>query len=217
MEIAIRNRNQTQLVSALAPSIERELDLAKASEWNLKQAVQILGMNQSARQALQMERERLRSLLIPATRAEVMTCLGKLILHYPQTNMEENQLRLLFEDYLDDLAEFPAHAIGAAGKAYRHNPENRFFPGVGALPAKVREVVYPLRQKLGIIEKILEAKPEPKRDTVPVEAWEDLKKNLGAELRAADPKERLAATIEAMRKGGASDADIEEFRKGQAA
>src|ERR1700722_14805877 len=102
MEIA--TQNQTQLISALPPSIELELNLAAASEWNLTQAVNRGGSSPTARQLLQAERERLKRLLVPATRPEIMAGLGRLILHYPQTNMGENQLRVLFEDYLDDLS-----------------------------------------------------------------------------------------------------------------
>jgi hypothetical protein len=206
MEIAIRNQLPSK--SDLPPSIEQELSLAKASEWNLTQAVEKLGSSQSSRQALQAEAARIRRLLRAAAREEIMTCLGKLILHCPQANMGENQLRLLFEDYLDDLSPYPANAIAEACKEYRLNPENRFFPSSGWLLAKAKEITYPLRRKLSIIEKILDAKPEPRREPVTAEAWANLRKNLGAELRTADAKSKFDATIEAMRKAGAPEADI---------
>lgn len=43
------------------------------------------------------------------------------------------------------------------------------------------------------------------------------RKRNGLEKPKPSLQEKIAATIEAMRKGGASEADIEEFRKGQAA
>jgi hypothetical protein len=128
--------------------------------------------------------------------------------------MEENQLRLLFEDYLNDLAPYPAHVIAGACKEYRLNPEHRFFPSSGWLLSKVKAAVYPLCHKLATIEKLLNHKPEAKRDSVTIDAWTKLKANLGAELRGADPREKLAATIEAMRKAGAPEADIEAFKAG---
>jgi hypothetical protein len=217
MEITTQNPSNQPLKSALPPSIELELDLANASPWNLKQAVEKLTSNQSVKQALKAECERLKWLLRPTTRQEIMTSLGKLILHYPQTNMGENQLRLLFEDYLDDLGPYPASEISVACKEYRLNPENRFFPSSGWLVLRVKDLTYPLRHKLATIEKILNAKPEAPKERVPAEEWEKLRRNLGAELRAADPKEKAAATIEAMRKAGAPEADIEAFKAGIAA
>jgi hypothetical protein len=175
--------------------------------------VELLSCNRQVRGVLLAEAARCAELLKPARRDEVMALLGKLILHYPQMNMGDNQLQVLFEDYLDDLVEFPSSAIAAACKEYRLNPENRFFPSIGWLVSRSKDSTYPLRHRLKIIERILSAEPPKPQRSVTAEQWAELRRSLGAEMRGASKDLQRDATVEMMRKSGAPEADIEAFLK----
>jgi hypothetical protein len=177
--------------------------------------VERFSCNQQAREALSAEAARCADLLKPSRRDEVMALLGKLILHFPQTNMGDNQLLVLFEDYLNDLKEFPAFAIAEACKEYRLSPENRFFPSVGWLVSRSKDATYPLRHKLGTIQKILRAEPPKIKKSVTAEQWAELRQNLGASLSGEIKERKLEATVEAMRESGAPQGNIEAFLKAE--
>lgn len=82
---------------------------------------------------LRHESQRLRGLLARPREEEVLTLLGKLILHYPMANMTTQEKTLLLEDYVDDLSDYPAWAIQEACRTYRRDPDNKFFPKVAVL------------------------------------------------------------------------------------
>lgn len=109
----------------------------------------------SLRQQLLNEIRRLDSLLIPAHRNEIKSCIARLILHYPMTNMSEDEKTILLEDYIEDLAEFPASIIAKICKEYRIDPKNEFFPKSAKLIDKCKVAIYPLLKKRRTIQEAL--------------------------------------------------------------
>jgi hypothetical protein len=67
-----------------------------------------------------------------------MACLGKLLLHYPMTNMTEREKTSLLEDYIEDMSPYPTWAIVEACRHYRKNAENQYFPKVAVLVESLR-------------------------------------------------------------------------------
>lgn len=78
---------------------------------------------------------------VGSTAKEVMAMLGKLALHYWRPDFSEQQAKLLFADFVEDLREYSPERIEAACTAYRRNPENRFFP----TPGQLRACIPPLK------------------------------------------------------------------------
>lgn len=141
-------------------------------------------MTPDEKKVLMMEYQRLQADLVPATAEEIMTALGKLVIHYPQMNMGDNQLKSLYEDYLDDLAPYPAWAMFDACKAYRREPRNEFFPKVSVLLTEVKRLTFDLRRKCNVICNILDEAPynEESRGEIKASDWEKLKKQLAKDL-----------------------------------
>lgn len=97
------------------------------------------------------------------------------------TNMTQHEKTLLLEDYVDDLAQYPAHMLNKACRQYRLNPENRFFPKVADLIALISPEHAPLNREMRIILDILEKIPETHRIEPPRPShkdWDDLKAGL---------------------------------------
>lgn len=72
-------------------------------------------------------------------------------------NLDENQARLLFEDYIEELGKFPAEILKDACRAYRNNPQNMFFPKVGQLIELCQTPFRKLLRKLNALNQILSA------------------------------------------------------------
>lgn len=177
-EIAIKTQNKIQSASALAPSLELELAAVQnGGAWNLREAQARL--TEPVRDALTKERDRLAWLLYRAHPDEIKVFLGKLVLHFPQTNMDDGHLSMLYEDYIQDLQQYPAHLLEAACREYRRNVENRFFPKVSELIALVNPKWLELKSKLATIEKILSGRTEkPKSEPITDDMWQSLKSSL---------------------------------------
>lgn len=63
--------------------------------------------------------------------------LAKLALHYYRPDFGPTQVKQLIEDFLDDLETWSVYSVERACRAYRNNPENRFFPTPGQLKGEL--------------------------------------------------------------------------------
>lgn len=59
--------------------------------------------------------------------------LSRLAIHYYRPDFAEGQVKLLIQDYLQDLRSYAPPQIEEAIREYRQNAENRFFPTTGQL------------------------------------------------------------------------------------
>jgi len=71
-------------------------------------------------------------------RDEIAAHLGRLRLHYPMREMSQEHVRLVMEDYLDDLEQFRPELIEMALRHYRRTPGTKWFPSVGEIMACLR-------------------------------------------------------------------------------
>lgn len=173
--------SQAPSASVLMPSLEREIALASRTAWNREQAAQNLAKNPEAVDKLRQEHQRLTWLLYPAHPNEIMAYLGKLVLHFPQTNMEDRHLSMLYEDYIDDLGKYPADMIRQACVDYRHNAENQFFPKVAQLMALINPKWLELKHRHGLIDGLLNKIPSviaKQEKRIPDEAWAELRREI---------------------------------------
>jgi len=74
-------------------------------------------------------------------------------------NLDENQARVLFEDYMEELGKFPHDILQGACRAYRNNPQNTFFPKVAQLLELCQTPYRKLLRKLNALNQILSADP----------------------------------------------------------
>lgn len=137
----------------LTPSSQLVLD---TSEVNMKQAISLCSEDTLAE--LQAEEKRLLSKLYLANPEEIKIILGRLLVHYSLGNsLNESQQRILFADYIEDLAEYPADVIMQATKDYRRDLESKFFPKIGELRALCDARVRPTRKLLAKIQSMIRA------------------------------------------------------------
>lgn len=100
----------------------------------------------------------MRSKLYRASPEEIITVLGRLLVHYSLGNaLSEAQQRSFFADYVEDLGEYPAEVIFEASKQYRRSPESKFFPKIGELRALCDAKVFPIRSELKKIFNLINA------------------------------------------------------------
>lgn len=69
----------------------------------------------------------------PSDRKQIAAILARLSLHYWRPDYTPEQAKLLFEDYLHDLADFTPTQIERACMDYRRKPGSEFFPKVSQL------------------------------------------------------------------------------------
>jgi hypothetical protein len=65
--------------------------------------------------------------------------LSRLALQYWRPDHTPPHVKLLMEDMIEDLREYPMEAIADAVRTYRRRAENRFFPTSGALRAIIED------------------------------------------------------------------------------
>ena len=65
--------------------------------------------------------------LEPATSAQIMRNLAKLRLHFPMFQKSEVEEELLMQDYLADMAAYPADIIEQACVEFRRIPNRDYF------------------------------------------------------------------------------------------
>jgi hypothetical protein len=162
------------------------------------------------------ELDRLDYRMRPAARDEIKVFLAKLVLHFPMTNMTQHEKTLLFEDYIEDLGRFPADIVAAACREYRLDPANEFFPKAARLIAACGGKYSVLgRRRKTIAVALEEGKRMSERRLSDAELKAMMERVREIEIPQPTPKEKIAATIEAMRKAGAPESDIAEFAASQ--
>lgn len=72
-----------------------------------------------------------------SSRKEISTAIAKLAVHYYRPDFTPEHAKLLFADFAEDLRDYPIDRIEDACRAYRRDPENRFFPTPGQLRAYI--------------------------------------------------------------------------------
>jgi N6-adenosine-specific RNA methylase IME4 len=200
---------------ALPPSMLREIELAQAGEWNLSRFAELVSTSETAQQQLREELIRLDFLMRPATEDEIAVCLGKLILHFPMTNMSEHEKTLLLGDYIAELGRFPVEIIAAVCREYCLKPESEFFPKAARLIAGCAGKFSVLARRRKTIAAVLEEGQRLKeRRLSDAELKVMMERVRDIEIPQPSPEEKIAATVEAMRKSGAPEADIEAFKAG---
>jgi len=207
-EITVQAKPQT----VLPLSMEREIGCAQSGKIGMENLAAIIRQSKSYRQLLEQEIERLRQQLTPCTPEEIIASLGKLLLHFPMTNMSTHEKTLLLEDYIEDLSDFPEQAVLDACKEYRLDPDNKFFPKSAVLVSLCKNKIYPLNKKIKIIKEAMQEAdrvPEPRLSEEQIRALTaDLRRSLTADITA---EEKIQRTIDHMRSAGASEKDIQEF------
>lgn len=78
-------------------------------------------------------------------RKEIAILVNRLLLHYPLKQMTPEMNRMVAEDWLEDLGEFPSWAVARACKKYRR--ENSFRPTVDKILANCKAEIAPLKHK----------------------------------------------------------------------
>jgi hypothetical protein len=76
--------------------------------------------------------------LRPAARDDLAVVLGRLLAHFYSADRAEASYRLLFEDYLHDLGEFPLAVVEEAAREWRQTKV--FWPKVAELLALCRRI-----------------------------------------------------------------------------
>jgi hypothetical protein len=95
--------------------------------------------------------------LKPAKPRKILSALARLRLHYATSHMSEQELALMLEDYINDLAEYPKDILENACIEYRKDGRNLFFPKVGQLIALVKQPWQLRKEKLHKLKKLVEA------------------------------------------------------------
>jgi hypothetical protein len=102
--------------------------------------------------------------LKPANTREILTLLAKLRLHFASSVMSEEEVAILLEDYLTDLAPYPADIIEQACIEYRKDGKNLFFPKIGQLLTLMDKYWYPRKFKLKKLNKLLELSNQQQKE-----------------------------------------------------
>jgi hypothetical protein len=110
--------------------------------------------------------------LTPAPRPAVVMALTRLAAHF-WNDRGEAQWKIVFEDYADDLADYPADVIGAGIREYRQAA--KWWPKSAELIELMRPKLLKRQLQLAQLRKLLEAKPETDREA----ERERLKNTLG--------------------------------------
>jgi len=105
--------------------------------------------------ALECARSEADKRLKPAKIEEIGVLLGRLSLHYAPITADENKMRLIMEDYFEDLGGIPADLLQYACKQYRQNHENQYFPKASALLKLVKEAFSDRKKEMRAIDKML--------------------------------------------------------------
>ena len=79
----------------------------------------------------------LESSLYPSDPKEILMAITTLKAHFPGQSMSEKENEILIRDYLTDLSIFPADLIEQVCREYRLDGNNKYFPKVGQLYAKL--------------------------------------------------------------------------------
>ena len=85
--------------------------------------------------------------------------LSKLQLHFPNPLISQQQMMLILQDYLVDLAEYPTDIIEQAILDYRRG-DNLYFPKVGQLLKIAEKYLFQRQTKLKRLRKIQEVSGE---------------------------------------------------------
>ena len=178
----------------------------------------MISTSDSLRDELREELSNLDARMRPAAPGEVKVCLGKLVLHFPMTNMTQHEKTLLLEDYIAELCRFPAAIIADVCREYCLKLDSQFFPKAGQLIAGcVGKFSVLVKRRKTIAAAIEEGQRLKERRLSDKELDAMMAGVREVEIPQPTREEKIAATVEAMRKAGCPEADIEEFRKGQAA
>jgi hypothetical protein len=209
---------QAKLQTALPLSTQREIDMAQTTEWNLTRFAEMISTSDILRGQLQEELDRLDYRMRPATHDEIKVCLGKIILHFPMTNMTQHEKTLLLEDYIAELGRFPADILAGVCREYCLNTESEFFPKAARLIAGcVGKYSVLVKRRKTIVEALAEGQRMKERRL----SGADLDAMMGrvreVDIPQPTKQEKIDATIAAMRASGAPEADIEAFKAGVAA
>lgn len=199
--------------SLLPPSMQQEIELSSAGDWNLEQAKERLAPPE-CQALLRTEMARLESLLSPAKPQEIMICLGRLMLHYPMANMSEHEKTMLLEDYIDDLSRYPAWAIVEVCREYRRDEKNQFFPKVSILANMAARAIAEHAKARKSIAIILADDSSKKRPEPVAELMASLTTPPSKRIETAPAisrEQRVANTVAAMREAGRPEEDILEF------
>lgn len=92
--------------------------------------------------------------LYPSTSKEILQLLAQLRLHYASSHMSEQQLTVLLNDYLDDLAVYPKDLIEQACIDYRKSSDCTFFPKISQLIKLIEGRWYQRKAKLHKLKRL---------------------------------------------------------------
>lgn len=96
--------------------------------------------------------------LEPATRPQIAAELGRLALVYASSRRTEDEWRMLFDIYAEDLREIPYDILKHACACYRRDPANKFFPAPGQIIEHCEEPLARRRSDLAGLELVNEKK-----------------------------------------------------------
>lgn len=81
-------------------------------------------------------------LLQPASTVQIMKRLARLRLHFPTSNMSEQELAMLLQDYIAGMAVYPVDIIEMASLEYLRSKESLYFPKLGQLISLMNKYWY---------------------------------------------------------------------------
>ena len=118
----------------------------------------------------------LASVMKPATRDEIGIMIKKLSLHCGMQAKAPEEVKFMFLDYCNDLAEYPKALINEACEKYRKLPEgNNFLPSSGKLISLMSEKYHKLKFMRQRINKILgKEAPKPQKENKELSFLESL-------------------------------------------
>lgn len=116
-----------------------------------------------------------------ATAKDFAVCLGRLALHYWRPDFTAEQAKLLYQDFISDLAGVTAEELNEACGEWRRDPLNRFFPTTGQLRELVTDRLRDRARVKSGAEFMLNVVRNPKRGDEPV-------KDVAARLHALGQK-----------------------------
>jgi hypothetical protein len=93
--------------------------------------------------------------LKPASTIQILKNLANLRLHFPTSDVAEQEASVLMRDYLTDMATYPADIIHRACIEYRRDVESQYFPKIGKLLNIMNKYWYDRRWKLEKLKKLL--------------------------------------------------------------
>ena len=95
--------------------------------------------------------------LKPVNPKIIVRILAQLRLHYAHSELSEEALMVLLDDYVQDLNQYPADLIEQACIDYRKSPdESRFFPVSGQLIKYIEPLWWRRKNILSKLKKLLE-------------------------------------------------------------